>query len=312
MNNVATTFLTRASVGRRCFFRWYFQSFALLILCICFADASQADTQVRSIEKVRSVVKNFYQTYLNRPLNPAELEQIVKEFVDYYGGDGCPVACEENLALSAVHTKVMRNKRGQPEDLMLRHMYIIANYFDPKIEGALGHQLLIEFDPIRVVDMNNKRLMKQSDIVGFINIAHFLKSDGPPKQYSYTSDEIDQVAKMIDKNYGMHPGSEGLSWFAGAAAVYWAGLQREWPKLSAQERKAVRQYRMTGSLNPLPISLYRRLFGVSENDARQLYAADKKGNVHTGMNKTLSRYLDLMGRVMSSQPVIDATQDVGN
>jgi hypothetical protein len=92
----------------------------------------------------------------------------------------------------------LKTKRGQPEDLITRHLYIASSYFSPKHRGSLIQRLLTEPDPIRVVNPKTKRLMTQRDVVALANLGIFLHSHDSPKNQSFSPKEIEEAVVLLE------------------------------------------------------------------------------------------------------------------
>ncbi len=110
----------------------------------------------------------------------------------------------------------------------------------------------------------------ERDVVALANIGIFLRSNGLPKHRSFAAKEIDGAVAIFDCAVGSYANAHKMPILFGAAAELWAGLQREWKALSANEKQIVRDYIQRKSIKPMPVHLYSRLFGLSEDQARQL------------------------------------------
>lgn len=246
--------------------------------------------QTRPTETVRTELATFFQVYLSRQLSQKELEQVTQEFILYFGGSTCEAKCVQALDSHMNNLRIFKTKRGQPEELVLRHAYISQNYFSPKQQGTLIQRLLAEPDPIRVVNPSAKRLMTEKDVVALANLGIFLNNPSSPKHQSFSPQEIDEVVVLLDRLVGSQANAQKMPILFVTAAEFWAGIQHNWSKLSATEKQMVIDYIKYKSNKPMPVHLYSRLLGLPVDQAQILQNSEQLD----AMNNIGSSYLDLM------------------
>jgi hypothetical protein len=269
------------------------------------SEQFEAYGQTRSTDAVRSEIGDFFKVYLGRSLSADELKRVTREFLALFdNANTCESRCVSALARDKTNLVTLKNKRGQPEDLIVRHFYIAASYFSPKQRGTLIQQLLAEPDPVRASNPKNKRLMTEKDVVSLANIGFFVNSNEPPKHRTFPREEIDEASAMLDQIVGSGVNAREMPLYFSLAAELWAGIQREWPTLSARERQSVRDYIQLKSSQSLPLPLYRRLLGLSDVDARQLQASERLERWSAKMSNMVSNYIRVTGRVQTTNTLI--------
>lgn len=261
--------------------------------------------QTRSVEAIRADIADFYKVYLDRELSQNELNQVTNEAFEAYGGS-CNAQCVEALDSHKTNVRLFQTKRGQPEDLRMRHHYISASYFSDKTRGSLRQRLLAEPDPIRVVDPDAKRLMTEKDVIALANLGIFLQSNGSPKHQSFSPEEIDEAVVMLNRLVGSHADAQRMPILFIAAAEFWAGIQRDWPSLSATERQSVRDYIQYQSDKPMPVHLYSQLLGLTKDGARKTRYNDQLDSI----NSLLSRFMRVQGQAVITNTVIQGINNV--
>jgi hypothetical protein len=257
-------------------------SLALLAgLAACRADAADA---------VRSMTSDFFHAYLHRSLAEDEVDELAAGFVAYYEENGCETACLQAVDVFNGIAATLQEKDGEPEALMLRRRLITGNYFSPKMQGRLWLRLLLEPDPVRVVDPGAQRLMTESAVAGLANITLFFDGDAPPEEHAFASSKIDELVADLDRQFGDHPDARALPKHFPWAGVFWAGIEREWSHLSEEDRQSARSYFLQDVGPAMPQHLYVRLLGFSDADASQVRIDDRFAR----MSHHLGRQLELM------------------
>lgn len=252
----------------------------------------EAYGQTKSTKVVRSELAKFYEVYLSRKLSQQELDQVTKQFIEHFGASTCKAKCVQALDSHNANMTIFKNKRGQPEELVIRHAYISQNYFSPKMRGTLIQRLLAEPDPIRVVNPVTQRLMTEKDVIALANLELFRQSNGAPKHQSFSQKEIDEAVSVLEPLVGSQPKAKKMPIMFVTAAELWAGIQRNWSSLSASEQQSVRDYIQYKSDKPIPVHLYSRLSGLPVNQAQIVQNYEQLD----GTKNIVSSYLDLMSR----------------
>lgn len=91
------------------------------------------------------------------------------------------------------------------------------------------------------------------------------------------------------------------------AAELWAGLERDWPKLSASERGEALAYLRKGSQDPMSPALYARLLDIPAETAQEFADLEAVEGYRARMNARIGAYLG----VMSDALLLDAIFNSG-
>jgi hypothetical protein len=228
------------------------------VLCvICVNGKAQSDPVVTRH------MGAFYEAFLGRKLSGSELRELVDAFIKGYTKEGKSRAAIHEIARSFdPHTKVLRECKDCPAAVTLRHRLIEVNYFQGVNSTEL--RLLTEPDPVRVVGPLTKRLMTERDVVALFNLHNFSVSAGDPRHKELSRQEIERLVVELDRAIGTDPKSVRMPQLCTEAAALWTGIQQEWPRLSAEEKRNVRAYAGKGieAYMPPP-EMYARLLGLN-------------------------------------------------
>lgn len=220
----------------------------------------------------------FFEAFVGRELSQDELQQVTDEFVEYHTLHGRDrPAMLEVAGRFGRFAKTLQDDQGGPAALSLRHTRIAANFFDPDIQNTLFLRLLVTPDPVRVIDMQSRRLMTERDVIALANIRHFARSDGAPRHKELSRQQIDDLVALLRATVGGNSGN--MPQFFGEAAAFWAGVQQEWPKLNAEQRQLARAYADRMWRIQIPVELYGRLWGLDPQAASSRYADDVSARI---------------------------------
>jgi hypothetical protein len=100
-----------------------------------------------------------------------------------------------------------------------------------------------------------------------VNIYHFAKTEGEPRQKQLARQDLDRLVVELDRAYGNYQKATELPQFYGEAAAFWAGVQQQWPQLTAEEKRQARAYADRTYKALMPTQLYAKLFGLDLNAA---------------------------------------------
>jgi hypothetical protein len=242
--------------------------FALACLLSALTFVSCRDAVAQSDRVVARHQKAFYEAWLRRDLSDNELRQVTDELIAMYTKRGKDRAAIREIAQSfESYTKILREQNGRPAAITTRHFLLAANYFDPDMQNTTELRLLTEPDPVRVVDPGYKRLMTERDVVALVNIHHFAKSEDDPRHKELSRQDIDRLVAELDRTFGNYPKATEMPQFFGETAAFWAGVQQEWPQLSAEERRQARAYAGKTYKALMPTRMYARLWGLDMTTA---------------------------------------------
>jgi hypothetical protein len=220
----------------------------------------------------------FFEAFLGRELRRDELQQVTHEFVEYHGLHGRDrPAVLEAAARFGKFANTLRDGESGPAALSLRHTRIAANFFDPDVQNTLFLRLLTAPDPVRVVDVQSRRLMTERDVIALANIRHFARSKGAPRHEELSRQQIEQMIALLRATVGGNSGN--MPQFFGEAAAFWAGVQQEWPDLDAEQRQLVRAYADRMWRIQIPAELYGRLWGLDPQAASSRHADDVSARI---------------------------------
>ena len=243
---------------------------AVLWLVACRGQAVDAPV-ARHIEP-------FFAAFLGRELNRDELQQVTNEFIEYHTLHGRDrPAILEAASRFGQYAKTLRDGKTSPAALSLRHARIAANFFDPDVQNTLFLRLLTAPDPVRVIDMQSRRLMTERDVVALANIRHFARSNGAPRHEELSRQQVEAMTALLRATVGGNSGN--MPQFFGEAAAFWAGVQQEWPGLNAEQRQLARAYADRMWRIQMPVELYGRLWGLDPQAASSRHADDVSARI---------------------------------
>jgi hypothetical protein len=218
-------------------------------------------------------LQTFFEAFLTRNLRDDELKTVTIEFVEFHTLNGSsPAAIRDVARRFAERGKELRSDVDGPAALMARHERLAINYLNADLHGTLLLRLLNEPDPVRVVDVRSRRLMTERDVIALANLNRFAKSSQAPRHEPLSRRQIDELVAALRATVGGNSG--GMPQFYGEAAAFWAGVQREWPKLSADQKSMARSYAARMWRVQMPAEMYGRLWGLSPQAALQRQADD--------------------------------------
>jgi hypothetical protein len=234
-----------------------------LIFISCVDGAAQSDQVVARGQKA------FFEAWLGRELRGDELRKITDEFIAYYTKKGKDQAgIQEATKLFLEYGKILREQDGTPRALTLRHFLLQANYFNPDMQNTTELRLLTEPDPVRVVDPGGKSLMTERDVVALANLLSFSNSGEEPRSKEFSRQQIDSLTVELDRRFGNYPNADLMPRYFRETAALWAGIRREWPNLSAEQKRQVRAYAAKGNMAPMDdYKLYGKLLDLNIYEA---------------------------------------------
>jgi hypothetical protein len=284
--------------GRRCVGIVGLLFTLLLISC--------ADGIAQSDQVVARGLKTFFEAWLKRELRGDELRKVTDEFIAFYAKRGTDRAgIHEAAKVFQGFAKILREHDGAPMAIRLRHNLIEANYFEPDMQNTTELRLLTEPDPVRVVDQDGKHLMTEQDVIALANLCSFItNSDEEPRSQKVSRKKIDAITIELDRAFREDAGY--MDRYFRETAALWAGIRREWPNLSAEQKRKVRAYVTHGQMAPMDeVKLYGRLLDLDDAEAFKHAAADINGasmtiTVELQRTRELLHTLRLLGRSSTS------------
>jgi hypothetical protein len=240
---------------------------------------------------------DFYQVFLGRGLSREEVRKLTDEYIALHAAMGrSPEAIREKARAFGARAKVLGGDPSGPAAFMLRHLIIERSYFDPPLQKLLHLKLLTEPDPVRVVDGRSRRLMTERDVIALANIHRFGKSEGPPRHRDLSRQQIEELVSSLKAAVGGNTGM--MPRFFGEAAAFWAGVQKAWPELDAEQRKVARAYAAKTWRIQIPPRMYGILWGLEPRAATSRYADD--------VGERINRIVDINMRLGNLPRVMDA------
>jgi hypothetical protein len=150
--------------------------------------------------------KAFFEAWLKRELRGDELRKVTDEFIAYHTKKGKDRAgIDEAAKVFLGFAKTLRENDGCPGGIRFRHNLLDANYFEPDMQNTTELRLLLEPDPVRVVDPRLKNLMTEQDVVALANLSSFVNSNEEPRSQEFSRQEIDRQTRELGRAFGSHP-----------------------------------------------------------------------------------------------------------
>src|SRR5262245_40981328 len=138
-----------------------------LIFISCVNGAAQSD------QAVAHDMKAFFEAWLGRDLRGDELRKVTDDVIAYHTRRGKNQAgIREYVKIFLEHAKFLREREGAPGAFMRRHLLLELNYFEPDLQNTTTLRLLTEPDPVRVVDVGERHLLTESDVVALANLSY--------------------------------------------------------------------------------------------------------------------------------------------
>jgi hypothetical protein len=243
-------------------------------------------------------LQTFFESFLGRDLSGSELKDVTAEFIEFHSLNGSsPTAIRDIAQRLAARGKELRPDAAGPSALMARHERLVINYLNADLHGTLMLRLLNEPDPVRVVDVRSRRLMTERDVVALANLHRFGNSSQAPRHEPLSRRQIEELVAALRATVGGNSGS--MPQFYGEAAAFWAGVQREWPKLSADQKSKARAYAVRMWRVQMPAEMYGRLWGLSPQASLQRQANDASARMAaiTDINASLSNLTRVMDAI---------------
>lgn len=261
----------------------------ILVLVSCGAGASDA--------AVSRDLQTFFEAFVGRDLSASELKDVTEEFIELHRlNDSSPSAIRDIAERLAASTRQLRPDAAGPAALTARDALLTTHYLNADLHGTLQLRLFTEPDPVRVVDVRSRRLMTQRDVIALANLHRFARSNGAPRHEPLSRQQIDELVEALRAAVGGNSGN--MPQFYGEAAAFWAGVQREWPKLDADRKSMIRAYSARTWRVQMPVEMYRRLWGLSEQASLQRQADD--ASVRIAAITDINAALGNLARVMDA------------
>lgn len=240
----------------------------VIVLWIAMAATTLCHPAERWDTEVESALRDFYETFLKRPLTGDELRHLMEE-ARIENKRRSPHLITEIISRLHQYAKLIRQHDPRDGGIYLRHVIISNVYFAPEGDGHVERKLILTPDPVRVIDNRGHRLMTESDLVAFANIVRWVSSGGPPQHFEPTRQQVDQLAQLLQSVYDNYDpdNPQFMPRFHPEAAQFWAGIRREWPKLSQSDRELMRKYPQLTFQMEISNELFQRVWGLDPDDA---------------------------------------------
>lgn len=253
-----------------------YTSFAIACLLPVLALAPRAAGASDAV--VERHLEAFFEAFVGRELSRGEVRRVTDEFISIHSRNGqSRAAIRESARRFGSFAKIMRGNGKGPAALSLRHVRIELNYFHPDMQRTLFLRLLTEPDPVHVVDVRTRRLMTERDVVALANLHRFATSEGPPRHTALSRKQVEELVAALKATVGAK--GAGMPQFFGEAAVFWAGVQEEWPRLDAEQKRLARAYAARTWRIRIPVQMYGRLWGLDPRSASSRQADDVSARI---------------------------------
>jgi hypothetical protein len=256
--------------------------FVLASLLFTLIFISCADGMAQSDQVLARGQKVFFEAWVERELSGDELRKVTDEFIVLYTKMGKNRAgIHEAIKPFLEDAKILGEQKGTPREILLRHDLLEANYFNNDMQNTTELRLLTEPDPVLVVDPGGKGLMTKRDVVALANLSSIISnSGGEPRSQEVSRKKIDAITIELDRAFGNHPNARQLPRFFRETAALWAGIQREWSNLSAEQKRQVRAYVANGYRAPMDdYELYGKLLDLNTYEAFRHWQSDSSLSV---------------------------------
>jgi hypothetical protein len=237
---------------------------SLVLLVSCGARASDP--------AVSADLQTFFEAFVGRELSSGEVREATDEFIELHSLYGRTPDQFRQIARSLAGQAEVLGDDTAPAAITARHKRLEVNYLNPDLHGTMLLRLFNEADPVRVVDVRSRRLMTERDVIALANLHRFAKSDGPPRHEDLSAEQVEPLTAALQAAVGGNSGN--MPPFYGEAAAFWAGVQREWPRLNANQKSLVRAYAGRTWRVQMPVEMYGRLWGLEPQAASARYADD--------------------------------------
>ncbi|MGI9544673.1 MAG: hypothetical protein ACR2MX_15530 [Cyclobacteriaceae bacterium] len=268
----------------------------LISLGIIFLSAlgQSCNSQGMTYGELKDNLEVQLELLAKRELSNAELERAAKEYYALFDNT-CDSLCEAVVKYNNDMVVPLQERPGAPMDLLRRHYYSSVLYYSPTQAGSYIQQLINEIDPIEVADEKSKRVLKQSDILGLLNINAFIENGGAPKTQTFDPKTIDRVVNSYQEYYAQ--GSTKLARRLSLAAELWAGIAQNWNKLSDLEKQQVRNYFDPSSEDPImDEATYKELLALTDEEAADWRSRDRHEYNMARLEAINNRMMDYYAR----------------
>ena len=260
-------------------------SCCMIAFCILSCEAQKE----KSYKALKRDVSYVLELLADRELSAAEKEKAAKEYYSLFD-NSCDSLCYEVIEFNLNQVKPMKERPGEPMDLIRRHWYTTTLYYSPTQAGSFIQQLSHEIDPVRVADNKVKRVLKHSDILAALNLKVFLEEGGSPKNKTFSQEEIDAAIQSYKKVY--EQGYQSLPYRQTLAAEYWTGILQNWNKLTKEEQELLKSALKTSSDPPkLTPKLYKKWLKLSDEEAADWHGIDTHEYQLARLNKLTEKII---------------------
>jgi hypothetical protein len=250
--------------------------FVVSCLLLILVSISCVDGAAQSDQVAERNLKAFYEAFLGRQMSRGELREVTGEFIRIHTARGENSASMQKIAqLFGSYAKILREQKGSPLEIHVRHALINASYFEPLTQNTTSLRLLTEPDPVRVVDPGTQRLMTESEVVALANLIYFSTSQGDPRHRELSRRDVDRLVAVLDRMVGNYRDADRMPAFFVEAGVLWAGIRQHWPQLNAGERRQARTYAGKGFMAPMDTEMYAKLLALTPSAAFSHWTEDK-------------------------------------
>lgn len=247
---------------------WLGAIVSLMLICAPIAAACAPSA---SDPTVQPHVRALYEAFMRRALTDEEWRQALT-------AESAAGAAYSEQAIAELDfiTGVLRGEDSKASALHQRFRITSAVVFNAEMVNTLAAKMLLTLDPVAVIDMPNKRLMTLASVRAIMGIHKFATTGADPRGIELPSAEhavkLSATLREAVLKGGVLPDLHC------EAAVFWAGITQEWPRLSDAEKAAARDFAKQSLSNgaaTLPDNLYIKLAGWSQDElnARKLAAA---------------------------------------
>jgi len=263
------------------------------VMLLCAATVSNADEVEMSFDELAREVEYVLELIAKRNLSDEEIQRATSEFQASFDGR-CAKPCIAAVRGNLDSVEPMKSAPGTPRDLLARQYYSRTLYFSPTQAGSFIQQLTDESDPIRLADAKSERIMTQGDVLGVLNIRHFLSSDDRPATRHFDDAAVDAVIASYRERFV--DGVFKLPFRAGLAAELWAGVEQNWDALDAAQQQQLRDFlENKDGKATMELGVFRIVLGLDEESAADYKAEFTRQQQYARLE--FLQYISMMGAV---------------
>lgn len=253
---------------------------------------------------VRDIVGPFFAVYLGRDLTDSELDEVMREYIAYYGKPDCEADCRAALESLVEATDKLRQSSDSPEAAFLRHSLAAPAVVGEQPPKQTIRQLLREPDPAVVVNPESKRFMTEHDLSALGALAATAESGEPTPISPYSNQDRAELLAQLETAFGSK--TNRLPVRLALASEFQIGLKD--PALAKEERRQVARFVIGQDTAVIPVQTIDKVLHVGDETAKSIYQAAELDRALFALQADLNRNL---GAILRANRDWSTLQSVG-